>query len=74
MSDVIYTPPFTGEILEFGQPITGSKRELKKKSDVETLLYDSCKGFPPVIRPVSILDANGNKLTPEKVRELLDKR
>lgn len=73
MSDINYTPPFTGEILEFGQPIVGSKRELKKKSDVEALLYDSCKGFPPEIRPVSILDANGNKLTTDKVKELLSK-
>ncbi len=73
MSGITYTPPFTGEILEFGQPIVGSKRELKKRSDVESLLYDSCKGFPPEIRPVNIMDSSGNKLTVAKVKELLSK-
>ncbi len=73
MTDITYNPPFTGEILEYGQPIVGSKRVLEKKSDVEKLLYDSCKGFPPEIKPVNIVDANGNKLTAEKVKELLNK-
>lgn len=72
MSEITYTPPFFGEILEFGQPIIGTKRELKKKSDLDVLQYDSCKGFPPEIRPISITDSNGNKLTPDMVKKLLN--
>ncbi len=71
MTDITNNPPFTGEILEFGQSIVGSKRELKTKKDVDQLLKDSCSGYPPEIKPVLILDANGNKLTVENIKALL---
>ena len=71
MANPTNRPPFTGEILEFGQSIVGSKRDLKTKKDVDQLLKDSCSGYPPEIKPVLILDSDGNKLTVDRIKALL---